>query len=86
MENEIRLPETLMNKDEAYDVPQEKIDNLVEQAIALLEDYDYDVTEDGVRTIIEAWAKSKGWLIKLLSEHENYSGNFQIIMPTTASD
>lgn len=86
MENKctkIRVPETLMDKNEAYDVPQEQIDNLVEQAIALLEDYDYDVTEDGVRTVIEAWATSKGWLIKLLSEHENYSGNFQIVMPTT---
>ena len=83
MTQEIRLPETLMNKAEGYTLSKEERAKLVEVATRLLEEYDYDFTDDGINAIIDEWIANKGWLVNLFSQHENYNGNFQIVLPTT---
>ena len=45
----------------------------------LLEEYDYEYTEDAINKIVNRWAEQKADLINLLSKHPNYvDGEFLI--------
>ena len=83
MNEEIRLPGTLMVKDIWYTMSAEERSKLTNVASSLLLDYGYRYTEGGLNVIFNEWASKKGWLIDLFSKHPNYNGNFQIVLPST---
>lgn len=76
---EIKMPNTLMNKENIYVLTDEERETLREEIIELLEEYDYSPTEDAVNKILDEWAKNKGWMIELFKKHPNYNGKFQIV-------
>lgn len=80
--NEIRLPETLMDKTERYTLSGEERNKLAKQAMSLLQDYNYNVKESAVMEIIREWEEKKGWIVNLFSQHPKYNGNFQIVLPS----
>lgn len=64
---------------EEYVLPAETRTQLIAEMKNLLEQYNYAPTEKGLGTIVDEWAKNKGWLIKLFEKHPNYNGRFQIV-------
>jgi len=73
-----------MNKEKygAYELTDEERETLRTDIMELLEEYDYNPTEDAVDKIIDEWVKNKGWLINLFKQHPNYNGKFQIAFDT----
>lgn len=78
-EEEIKMPNTLMNKENQYILTDEERKSLREEIITLLEEYDYNPTEDAVDKILDEWVANKGWMIELFKKHPNYNGKFQIV-------
>lgn len=73
--------ELRMNKENygGYVLSDEERQTLRRDIIALLEEYDYEPTTEGVDAIINEWVCNKGWMINLFQQHPNYNGKFQII-------
>ena len=58
-------------------------ENIMANIQQLLEEYDYEYTEDAINKIINRWAEQKADLINLLSKHPNYvDGQFLIAFNT----
>ena len=54
-------------------------ENIMANIQNLLEEYDYEYTEDAINKIVDTWAEQKADLIALLSKHPNYvDGEFLI--------
>ena len=68
-----------MNKVSGYELTSEERENLRNEIIELLEEYDYSPTSYGVDKIINEWIRNKGWMINLFKHHTNYNGRFQIV-------
>lgn len=71
-----------MDRTDTYEVTEEEKDQLVEEMYDLLKN-NYDcyknVQKDALKTIVNKWAREKGWLIQLFKKHPNYNGNYQIL-------
>ena len=58
-------------------------ENIMANIQQLLEEYDYEYTEEAINKIINRWAEQKADLITLLSKHPNYvDGEFLIAFNT----
>lgn len=58
-------------------------ENIMANIQQLLEEYDYEYTEEAINKIINRWAEQKADLINLLSKHPNYvDGEFLIAFNT----
>ena len=76
-----------MNKESIgnYTLTTEERETLRTEIIDLLEDYNYNPTEEAVNKIIDEWVRNKGWMINLFKKHPNYNGKFQIVFDTDYS-
>lgn len=86
MENEVKLPETLMVKDITYELTDEEREMLMEEGTELLDwcDCNYNPTEFGMNEIFNEWARQNGWMIELFKKSPNYvNGKFYIKLPKT---
>jgi hypothetical protein len=64
-------------------ISMEAKENIMANIQQLLEEYDYEYTEDAINKIINRWAEQKADLINLLSKHPNYvDGQFLIAFNT----
>lgn len=69
---DVEMP-TLMDHSKSMQYSEENLASLTKEAIELLKEYKYhNVTENAVRSMMNEWAKQKGWIDLLLSKHENY--------------
>lgn len=60
-------------------ISMEAKENIMANIQHLLDEYDYEYTEDAINEIINRWAEQKADLINLLSKHPNYvDGQFLI--------
>ena len=60
-------------------ISMEAKENIMANIQHLLEEYDYEYTEDAISKIVNTWAEQKADLINLLSKHPNYvDGEFLI--------
>lgn len=64
---------------EPYVLSDDKRKELIQEMTKLLEKYSYHPTEYGLNKVIDKWAKNKGDLIRMLENHPNYNGKFQIV-------
>ena len=58
----------------------EKKAELLKEMKDLLDQENYHYTHDALEKIIEKWHAQKGSLIEMFSKHENYNGNYQIVL------
>lgn len=81
---EIKTMELRMNKTELgnYVLTTEERETLRTEIMNLLEEYDYNPTEEAVDKILNEWVKNKGWMVNLFKKHPNYNGKFQIAFDT----
>lgn len=64
-------------------ISMEAKENIMANIQQLLEEYDYEYTEEAINKIINRWAEQKADLINLLSKHPNYvDGEFLIAFNT----
>lgn len=83
---ELEVPDeikTLMTKESDFELTDDQMAELLDEATELLEEYGYEPTEDALRDIFMTWATEKGWLIDLFRKSENYKGKGQIVVPAT---
>lgn len=74
---------TLMDKSGKYNLTESEMNYLLQKGTELLEEYDYTVSNYGLRCIYEEWERNKGWLINLFKKSKYYKeGKFQIILPS----
>lgn len=60
-------------------ISMEAKENIMANIQHLLDEYDYEYTEDAINKIVNTWAEQKADLINLLSKHPNYvDGQFLI--------
>ena len=72
---------TIMSKESTFKLGKRKENTLVKKAMELLNEYDYDPTDEALRKIFTEWAKQKGWLVDLFNKSQFYNGNGQIVIP-----
>lgn len=61
-------------------ITNEERETLLREMEGLLDEYDYDYTEDALNTIIDTWAEDKADLITAFKKHPNYlEGKFMIV-------
>ena len=68
----------LMKMSDTYTPSDEEIDTLVAECKALMEEYDYNPTDDGIGKFLDEFFKNKGPLINVFAKHPNYNGKYQI--------
>lgn len=81
LEEEGNKVETIMVKESSFELENEKREDWINEAITLLENYDYPWSRDALTEIFDEWAKQKGWLVDLFRKSEYYNGNGQIVIP-----
>lgn len=60
-------------------ISMEEKENIMANIQHILDEYDYEYTEEAINKIINRWAEQKADLINLLSKHPNYvDGQFLI--------
>lgn len=64
---------------EKFVLSDEQRKELLEEMKKLLTEYGYSPTEEALNKILNEWARNKGDLIKILENHPNYNGKFQIV-------
>lgn len=78
-EDAAKEPTNVMNMTSNFTLDEEEMKRLTKEIRKLLEDYDYEVSDYGIREELRTWSCNKGWLIDLFKKHPNYNGNYQIV-------
>ena len=66
--------------DTKFKLSDREMETLVDESKELLDEYDHNYTEGGLRDIFETWARNKGNLIEAMKHHPNYvDGKYQIV-------
>lgn len=66
-------------KGEEFSLDEKQREELLQEMLPLLDEYDYHPSMKGCNKIIDEWVKNKGDLILLMSKHPNYNGKYQIV-------
>lgn len=80
--NEPRIAKIAKEKFGEYELTEDERESLRKEITELLQEYDYDPTEEGVDAILDEWIKNKGWMINLFKKHPKYNGKYQIVFDT----
>lgn len=73
-----KVHEVQMKFGEPYVPTEDEMRSLINECTDLLEEYNYKVTEDGIRTFLDEYFRNKGPLINVFRNHPNYNGKYQI--------
>lgn len=63
----------------AYLPTETEISKIIADMGELLDEYDYNWTEDALRKIVKTFFEKKGRLLSAFMAHPNYNGNYQIV-------
>lgn len=79
---EKKEPRIAKEKFGEYELTTEERETLRKEIMELLQEYDYEPTEEGVDSILDEWVNNKGWMINMFKNHPNYNGKYQIVFDT----
>lgn len=73
--------ENMFNRDVVCNMDVHEMNTIRNEIKDLLENYSYNVTDDGIDTIVQEWRKNKGWLIELMKKSPYYvDGKYMIVL------